>query len=93
MGMNLLILPCNHPPIDVIIHTFASNFPDMKLQFILPLFISLGQLAAQPVSLETASPDGQVRVRLSLGSNGEPSYSVSFMGKEVHRRTRCYFSL
>ena len=55
----------------------------MKLHFILPLFISFGPLAAQPVSLEASSPDGQVKARLSLSANGEPSYNVSFMGKEV----------
>ncbi|MFM7153172.1 MAG: glycoside hydrolase family 97 N-terminal domain-containing protein, partial [Bacteroidota bacterium] len=55
----------------------------MKLPFILPLFICLSPLAAQPVSLEASSPDGLVKTRLLLNSSGEPSYSVSFMGKEV----------
>ena len=65
------------------IHTFASNFSDMKFQFILALFISTGFLAAQPANLETSSPDGQVKAWLTLSANGEPSYKISFGGREV----------
>jgi hypothetical protein len=58
----------------------------MYQRFILTFFccwVFLGSNVAQPFSTVVASPNGQIKVTLSLNAKGEPSYSVKYKGKQL----------